>query len=123
MKKLMNVLVALMIIGVTSVYAAEEKTAIFEVSGNCGMCEKTIEKAASTVEGVSKVDWDVKAKKITVVFDDSKTSLDAIHNAIANVGYDTDKVKAKDEVYNNLHGCCKYDRKSCEKKCCDSKKK
>ena len=36
--------------------------------------------------------------------------LEDIHKAIANVGYDTDKIKAKDEVYKDLHKCCKYDR-------------
>ena len=54
--------------------------------------------------------WDTKAKKITVGYNTKKISLDAIHKKIAAVGYDTDKAKAKDEVYENLHGCCKYDR-------------
>ncbi len=48
--------------------------------------------------------------RVEVTFDGEKTNLDAIHQAIADVGYDTKKVKAKDEVYDNLHGCCKYDR-------------
>jgi mercuric ion binding protein len=30
--------------------------------------------------------------------------------AIAAVGYDTEMHKAKDEVYNKLPECCKYDR-------------
>ncbi len=82
----------------------------FNVKGNCGMCKTKIEKAANSVEGVSSVNWNVDTKVITLLFNESKTNLDAIHNAIAKVGYDTDKVKANDEVYNNLHGCCKYDR-------------
>ncbi len=82
----------------------------FNVKGNCGMCKTKIEKAANSVEGVSVANWDVNTKVIIVSFDESKTNLDAIHNAIAKVGYDTDKIKANDEVYSNLHGCCKYDR-------------
>jgi hypothetical protein len=27
---------------------------------------------------------------------------------VADAGHDTDQVKATDEVYANLHGCCKY---------------
>ena len=80
------------------------------------MCESRIEKAALSVEGVSKADWDRKAQKIEVVFDDEVTQLDAIHKAIAKAGHDTEKHKAKDEVYEKLHGCCKYERIKDDKK-------
>jgi periplasmic mercuric ion binding protein len=33
-----------------------------------------------------------------------------IEMAIAKAGHDTPHHKAKDEVYNELPGCCKYDR-------------
>ena len=33
-----------------------------------------------------------------------------LEKAIAKAGHDAGKIKAEDEVYNNLHGCCKYDR-------------
>lgn len=94
----------------SAVVFAGEKTEKFKVFGNCGMCEKTIEKAAGSVDGVAAADWNKETKMIEVKFDDSKTSTDAVHKAIAKVGYDTKKHKAKDEVYNNLPGCCQYDR-------------
>lgn len=81
----------------------------FGVRGNCGMCKKTIEKAVNNLEGISKADWNRLRKKIDVSFDASKTNLDAIHMAIANSGYDTDKLNGSEEAYNNLPGCCKYD--------------
>lgn len=81
----------------------------FGVRGNCGMCKKTIEKAANNVDGVVSVNWDVDKKKIDVSFDDNKTNEIAIHNAIAESGYDTDKINGNLDAYNNLHGCCKYD--------------
>ena len=37
-------------------------------------------------------------------------SLDEIHQRIAAVGYDTDKIKANDEAYAKLDECCKYER-------------
>ena len=94
----------------TAVVFAGEKTEKFKVKGNCGMCEKRIEKAASSVEGVSKVDWDKETKVIEVVFDDEKTSVHKVHMAIAAAGHDTEIHKAKDEVYDKLPACCKYDR-------------
>ncbi|MFY0630018.1 MAG: cation transporter [Flavobacteriaceae bacterium] len=81
----------------------------FGVRGNCGMCKNTIETAAKGIDGVLKADWDKARKKIDVSFDRSKTNLDAIHNAIANSGYDTDKVAGNEEAYKGLPGCCKYD--------------
>lgn len=81
----------------------------FGVRGNCGMCKKTIEKAVTAVDGVSKANWNVDKKKIDVSFDDSKTDEMAIHNAIAASGYDTEKVAGNLEAYENLHSCCKYD--------------
>lgn len=83
--------------------------ATFGVRGNCGMCESTIEKAVNAVDGISKADWDKDKKKIAVAFDDSKTNINAIHNAISASGYDTEKVAANEEAYSNLPECCQYD--------------
>jgi copper chaperone CopZ len=81
----------------------------FGVRGNCGMCKSTIEKAANTVTGVTSAKWDVDKKKVDVSFDNSKTDLITIHNAIAESGYDTEKVKGDLVAYEGLPGCCKYD--------------
>jgi len=81
----------------------------FGVRGNCGMCKKTIEKAVNSLEGISQTTWDVDKKKIEVSFNASKTNEKAIHEAIAASGYDTEKVSANIESYNELPGCCKYD--------------
>lgn len=102
-------LIALFFMGTVTVFAGN-KTEKFKVKGNCGMCEKRIEKAAMSVDGVSKADWDKKTKVMEVSFDDSKTDVHKVHMAIAKVGHDTDMHKAKNEVYNKLPGCCKYDR-------------
>ena len=83
----------------------------FKVYGSCGMCENRIEKAALGVEGVNSADWDKETKMLKLTCDASKAKVETIHKAIAKVGHDTDKVKADDEIYSNLPGCCKYDRK------------
>ena len=99
-----------MFVFVTFMVFAADKTEKFEVKGNCGMCEKRIEKAALSVDGVSKADWSKETKKLEVVFDDAKSDVHKVHMAVAKVGHDTEMHKAKDEVYNKLPGCCKYDR-------------
>ena len=81
----------------------------FGVRGNCGMCKRTIEKAANSVGGVVNAIWDVDQKKIAVSFDESKIDAMAIHTAIAASGYDTEKVAGSEAAYKDLPGCCKYD--------------
>lgn len=96
----------------TTTVASEEiamTDATFGVRGNCGMCKSTIETAANGVEGVASANWDVDKKKIDVTFDESKTDLMAIHQAIAASGYDTEKVAGDLEAYEKLPGCCHYD--------------
>ncbi len=97
------------VLGTFTVFAGEKKEK-FKVKGNCGMCETRIEKAAKSVDGVSTADWNKETKQIEVVFDDAKTDVHKIHIAIAKAGHDTKLHKAKDEVYNKLPACCKYDR-------------
>jgi copper chaperone CopZ len=86
-----------------------QKTETFKVSGECGMCKTRIEKSARE-EGATSATWDVKTKMITVTFDPSKTSVDALSKKFASVGHDTEKYKADDKVYEALPGCCHYER-------------
>jgi copper chaperone CopZ len=104
------ILVSLFLMGVFSVLAGN-KTEEFKVYGNCGMCEKRIEKAAKSLDGVSAADWNKETKMIEVKYDPAKVEVIDIQKAIAKVGHDTEKETAKDEVYNDLPACCKYDRK------------
>ena len=95
----------------------------FKVLGNCGMCKKNIEKAALDA-GVTTASWDTNTDMLSVTFDERKTTTDAIQKAIANVGYDNAGYKADEKAYNNLHGCCQYDRTGAAggtKSCTDNK--
>ena len=74
------------------------------------MCKNRIEKAAKSVDGVTTADWNQKTKILKVSFDESKTSVHKVQMTIAEVGHGTPMHKAKDDVYNALPGCCKYDR-------------
>jgi copper chaperone CopZ len=86
-----------------------DETITFKVWGNCEMCKARIEKAMK-LEGVKKGEWNVDTKMATVTFDIHSVGPEAIHKAIAAVGYDTELVSADDKVYKKLPGCCQYDR-------------
>lgn len=83
------------------------KTESIKVSGNCEMCKARIEKAAR-VDGVTKAEWNQSTKLLTLVYNPTMVTSDAVQKKIASVGHDTEKYKADDKVYNNLPGCCKY---------------
>lgn len=93
----------------TTAKNAKSKTETIKVLGNCSMCKDRIEKAAK-VDGVENASWDAKTDLLTVSYDPSKTSPDALAKKVAAVGHDAGKYKADDKVYNALPACCKYDR-------------
>ena len=79
----------------------------FIVKGNCNMCKERIENAA-LIKGVKFVEWDKMTDTLKVIFRPDRVTLDDLHKAIAESGHDTEKVKAKDEIYNKLPACCLY---------------
>ncbi len=106
----MMLVAGLLFFSMTSIFANVAKTEKIKVYGNCGMCKTRIEKAAKSVQGVSKATWDSEDLMLTVTFDDTKTTTLKIEEAVAKVGHDTDNAKATDKTYSALPGCCQYDR-------------
>lgn len=95
----------------TSITAfAQSTTETIKVSGNCGMCEKTIEKAAKKA-GAKEAKWSKDTKILTVSYDAARTSNDAIQKSVAASGYDTEKYAGDEKAYKSLHECCQYDNK------------
>jgi len=110
-----NTILGMMLLFVAFSTQAQDKKSknakyTFEVNGNCEQCQKRIQKAAFSVDGVKMASWNVETHEITVIINEEKCSLLDVKKAIANVGHDTKDVKAKDEVYEKLHSCCKYER-------------
>ncbi len=89
---------------------SKNKKVEFKVAGNCGMCEKRIEKAAFSVKGVKSAEWHSDHGDIHLIIDETKCTANDVAKAIAAVGHDTEFVKAEDTVYDKLHGCCLYER-------------
>ncbi len=112
MKTKISLVLAFMFLGITSIIAQEVKTETFKVYGNCGMCKSRIEKAANSVDGVSAAEWDEETKMIEITYNPEKVKILDVKKAIVKVGHDTDILFAKDDVYNALPGCCKYERRS-----------
>jgi periplasmic mercuric ion binding protein len=53
----------------------------------CPTCSITVKKALEKVSGVSKIEVQYEKKQVVVIFDDAKTSTDALVKATTNAGY------------------------------------
>ncbi len=109
MKKIVLV-IAVLFIGISASAQKKKKNTkvSFDVDGVCMMCKNRIEKAALNSKGVKYALWNVKTHQLNLIIDERKTDTATVQQNIANVGHDTDTFKAPKEVYDNLHGCCKY---------------
>ncbi|HIP49683.1 MAG TPA: copper chaperone [Lutibacter sp.] len=119
MKKIILVLVLLSyaIQGIAQDNTTKKKTekATFWVNGNCEMCQNRIQKAALKTKGVKMAKWNIESDMLSVVYKTKNCNIADIKENIAKVGHDSQGHKATNEVYNNLHGCCQYDREDIPK--------
>ena len=82
------------------------------VQGNCEMCKKRIEQAASSIEGVQSASWDKDTKMLKLTYT-GNVEIAKVEKALADAGHDTENAKAG-EAYENLPGCCHYRENNAE---------
>ncbi|HNP78813.1 MAG: cation transporter [Cyclobacteriaceae bacterium] len=105
--KNISILFISILLSLQAVAQSSTVTAKIKVYGNCTMCKSRIESVLDH-KGIKKATWDTKTKELVVVYNKEKITEDQIHQLVASAGHDTDKVKAKEEVYANLPFCCLY---------------
>jgi len=88
----------------------QKEQIMITVYGNCGMCKDRIEETARAQEGVLSAKWESKTQKLHLAYDANILDPMDVEKAIAAVGHDTENQRAPDSVYENLPGCCLYDR-------------
>ncbi len=106
MKKI--VVVIIFLIGTIGFAQSKNTKVTLEVDGVCEMCKKRIETACIKTKGIKSAVWNVGTHKLKLVYNDTKTNIETIKKNIVAVGHDTEGMKASEEAYNSLHGCCKY---------------
>jgi copper chaperone CopZ len=88
-------------------YSQSKVADTLSVSGVCDMCKKRIETALD-VSGVWVAEYNPQTEKLFVVYKRKKITLEEISKLLNDVGHDTELSKAPDEIYENIHGCCRY---------------
>ncbi len=110
-----NVILGIMLLFVAFSTQAQDKKNknakyAVEINGNCEQCQTRIQKAAYSVSGVKSAVWSIETHQLSLILNEEKTTVAEVKKAIAKVGPDSDEAKTTEEVYNNLPGCCQYDR-------------
>jgi cation transport ATPase len=106
----MKHIILIVTLAITTLAFTQNKNAksVIEVDGICGMCKERIEKAAIRTKGVKSALWSIETHQLKLIFDERKTDVKTISKNIAAVGHDTKEIKATEEQYLSVHGCCRY---------------
>ena len=88
--------------------AVQGQELTLKVYGVCGMCQERIESNAKQVIGVNTASWESETMMLTITYSEGLFVEKELHEKMISLGHDTDKMKSPDEIYANLHGCCKY---------------
>ena len=84
----------------------KKETIVIRTSSECDMCKERIEKEMAYTKGVLSATLDVEKAELTAIYKPHKTTPKKIREAISNLGYDADTIKANKEAYNQLPNCC-----------------
>ncbi|MBT4318936.1 MAG: heavy-metal-associated domain-containing protein [Candidatus Marinimicrobia bacterium] len=76
-------------------------------SMQCLMCSINVEEAIAGLDGVKKVEVDLKSKSGKVTYKASIINLDKIEKAIVSIGYNVNDKVADSKAYEKLEICCK----------------
>lgn len=87
----------------------KQNTGIVKIETNavCSMCKKRIEHDMKYEKGVETVSLDLKTKVLTVKYDKDKTTTTTLREAVSDIGYDADSIKANPKKQKRLPSCCK----------------
>ena len=84
------ILASILAFAFTDAAFAAVRTVTLSVPGMyCEVCPITVRKALEKVSGVSRVNVSFKKKEAVVTFDDAKTSVKALEDAIFEAGYES----------------------------------
>ena len=73
----------------------------------CETCGLKFKTEMLKIQGIKMYELDDKAMTFTIYYNPNKTTLQAIKEGIAKLGYDADDVKATSEGLASLDRCCK----------------
>ncbi|WP_312389565.1 TonB-dependent receptor domain-containing protein [Chryseobacterium sp.] len=100
-------ILGLFLLSTQFIFAQNLSKSQFKVKGNCEMCKERIETTAKKA-GAKTARYSIDTQTLTLETKD--VSSDEILKKVAEAGHDNEKFKAPNETYEDLPGCCHYER-------------
>jgi mercuric ion binding protein len=107
MKKTLVTFVATMLVMFNVALADGDKVVKIKTSAVCEMCKVRIERTLGLSKGIKESNLDLKDMVVTVKYNPSKTSPEAIRETIMKTGYDADGQLGNQKAHDKLPSCCK----------------
>lgn len=113
----MKIIVAVLLffMTVSSVFSQNKKTETIIVKTNilcdhckqCESCGGRFDREIPFIKGVKDFSFDEKTMTISLTYNIKQTSPDKLREAISNIGFDADDVKADAKAVARLDDCCR----------------
>lgn len=111
---LKSILLAVFVMLMSSTVSAQKTNgkAVIKTTLHCNHCKECetcglkFKTEMLKIKGVKMYELDDKAQTFTIYYNPKKTTLQAIKEGIAKLGYDADDVKATADGIASLDGCC-----------------
>lgn len=112
-------IVIALLVGLTSINAQERKAnakagqsevVYFIPNMHCERCQAKIEKAISLEKGVKDLVFDLKAQRLTIVYQKQETTPEKLRQALAKMGYEAKSYTATAQPQNSTRenrSCCR----------------
>ena len=112
-------IVIALLVGLTSINAQERKAnakagqsevAYFIPNMHCERCQAKIEKAITLEKGVKDLVFDLKAQKLTIVYQKQETTPENLRQALAKMGYEAKSDATTAQPQNSTRenrSCCR----------------
>ena len=112
-------IVIALLVGLTSINAQERKAnakavqsevVYFIPNMHCERCQAKIEKAITLEKGVKDLVFDLKAQKLTIVYQKQETTPEKLRQALAKTGYEAKSDAATAQPQNSTRenrSCCR----------------
>lgn len=87
--------------------SAKKRTVVFTTQPqmHCAKCENRVKALVSPIAGVKSVETDLEEQTVTIVFNDKKTSVDKLQEALASKGYKARELKEGEKIAREPHEC------------------
>ncbi|NLO18454.1 MAG: heavy-metal-associated domain-containing protein [Ignavibacteria bacterium] len=93
-KEMLRTFLVLTLVFSFSAFIAQAEIVKIKTNAHCDACKKTIESGLKKIDGVQKVNVNLKDKVASVQFENKKINAEKIRSEIVKLGYEADEVKA-----------------------------